>query len=248
MSHCLALAMPDVLIVTGTEASAVSERMASALVRPILASSATVEIETERVLQRKLVEGTFFLGDRVLCPLTFNLPNSLKFPQQRLYAACRDVLGLRQRAEQALHCSTGTGRFWLPIVLTAKGALYAETIAPIAYATPTENLGYLQPFHLPDRWRQPLYQFGQRLLKLLTATPAVYLIQFGFQQKASASEAPTQNIVFDRVFPFPAAPAIASINVQSPDLFACHWACLTNQPILDLTIVPPQEYQSLQSL
>jgi hypothetical protein len=43
-------------------------------------------------------------------------------------------------------------------------------------------------------------------------------------------------IEFDRVLPFPDERAIASIGVQTPDLFACHWRCITHQPINDLSI------------
>jgi hypothetical protein len=96
---------------------------------------------------------------------------------------------------------------------------------------------YAQPLHLPDRYRQPLYQLGQRLLGLVSASPAVYLLQFGFQG---------EEIVFDRLFPFPAAPAIASLGIQTPDLFECHWRCLTQQPIRDLRIPGAVSYQTYQ--
>jgi hypothetical protein len=45
-------------------------------------------------------------------------------------------------------------------------------------------------------------------------------------------------VIFDRLWPFPASPAIASIQTQQPDLFACHWHCLVGEPIMDLTILP----------
>ena len=47
---------------------------------------------------------------------------------------------------------------------------------------------------------------------------------------------PDKEILFDRLWPFPAAPAIASLSRQQPDLFACHWRCLTGQPITDVVI------------
>jgi hypothetical protein len=43
-------------------------------------------------------------------------------------------------------------------------------------------------------------------------------------------------IIFDRLWPFPASPAIASVKCQKPDLFACHWFCLTGKPIIELRI------------
>lgn len=176
-----------------------------------------------------------------LCPLTLSLPDALSFPEQSLYQTCRDVEGLRLRVIRQLGervsadrsvCS-GSGRFWLPIVLTAKGPLYGEVIqSDIRDAAP-----YIQPLHLPDRYRQSLYQLGQRLLDLVSASPAVYLLQFDFQDEA---------IVFDRLFPFPAAPAIASLGIQTPDLFDCHWRCLTHQPIRDLRISGAVSYQIYQ--
>ena len=163
-------------------------------------------------------------SDDIICPLTLNLPDSVSFLGREIYQACQDISGLRQRVQQ-LGYVTGAGNFWLPVVLTAKGALYAEVIGSETSAPPR----FYQPLHLSDRWRQPLYRLGQRLVRLLSAPPAAYLIQFGFQDEA---------ICFDRLLPFPAAPAIASLSVQSPDLFACHWLCITHQPILDLTIWP----------
>ncbi|MCY7321817.1 MAG: hypothetical protein LH660_08465 [Phormidesmis sp. CAN_BIN36] len=195
-----------------------------------------VKVETIVSLQQKLADGTICLEDILLCPLTLDIPD-VEFPQKGVYQDCRDVVKLRQRVEEGLHSSTGEGRLWLPIVLTAKGALYAEAIMLADQDTASNSLSYLQPFHLPDRYRQPLYELGQRLLKLISATPATYLMQFGFMG---------ETVFFDRLFPFPAAPAIASLNVQSPDLFACHWRCLTNTPILDLTIAQVSRHQVFQ--
>ena len=164
------------------------------------------------------------------CPLTLNLPENLEFPAQSLYQACRDVTGLRQSVEQLGHL-TGVGDFWLPIVLTAKGPLYGEVIGRVeddeSRRSEPAFKSYRQPVHLSDVWRQPLYQLGHQLLQFLSAPPAVYLLQFGFQE---------QGIVFDRLLPFPGEPAIASISVQKPDLFTCHWHCLTGQAIYDLQI------------
>ena len=101
---------------------------------------------------------------------------------------------------------------------------YAEAIAP---ASPS---GYRQPLHLADHQRQPLYRLGQRLLSALSAPPAVYLLQFGYQGDREC---------FDRLWPFPAPPAIASLGTQTPDLFSCHWHCLRGQPLRDIVIRPP---------
>lgn len=163
----------------------------------------------------------------IICPLTLNLPNFVSFPGREIYQACQDISGLRQRVQQ-LGYVTGAGNFWLPVVLTAKGALYAEAIGSEPSAPPR----FYQPLHLSDRWRQPLYWLGQRLVQSLSAPPTAYLIQFGFQD---------ETICFDRLLPFPAAPAIASLSVQAPDLFACHWLCITHQPVLDLVILPQRD-------
>ncbi len=203
---------------------ALKQAILTPLVTPRIRGLIDVEVKTIASLQPMLEDG-------LVCPLTLNLPDSLKFPQREIYQICRDVVDLRKWAEKDLHASTGVGRFWLPIVLTSKGALYGEVITAI------DPLGYLQPLHLPDRYRQPLYELGQQLLKLISASPSTYLMQFGFDG---------ETVVFDRLFPFPAAPAIASLNIQSPNLFECHWHCLSKTPILDLTIAPTHEYKVFQ--
>ncbi|MDY7013290.1 MAG: hypothetical protein SVX43_06725 [Cyanobacteriota bacterium] len=157
----------------------------------------------------------------VYCPLTLNVPDDLDFPARELYCACRDVAGTRRWVETKLDYRTGEGNLWLPVALTAKGPLYGEAIAKEANT-------YRQPLHLSDSHRQPLYHLAYTLLEGLGASPAVYLLQFSQQGP---------EILFDRLYPFPAEPAIASLGVQQPDLFACHGLCLTGQPLLDLIIV-----------
>jgi hypothetical protein len=170
--------------------------------------------------------------DIIWCPLTIDIPNSLQFAAGDIFQACSNVTALRQRVKQKLgYATVGSnqelGNLYLPVVLTAKGPVYGEVISE----EPTTNV-YQQPVDLPDNQRQPLYHLAYQLLQLLSAPPAVYLLQFGYND---------QDIVFDRLWPFPAAPAIASIGVQEPDLFTCHWHCLTKQPIIDLTITPSTE-------
>lgn len=175
------------------------------------------------------------LREVLLCPLTLSLPDPLPlpFPAKRIYQTCRDVPGLRQRLAQQLRVGIADGCFWLPVVMTAKGPLYGEVISLAAAKMPEDrslcNLSYYQPFHLSDATKQQLYQMGHCLLQLLSAPPATYLMQFAFQDS---------EICFDRLWPFPAPPAIASLGVQEPDLFTCHWYCLNRLPVLDLTIIP----------
>lgn len=167
-----------------------------------------------------------------ICPLTIDLPANLAFPARDIFRACKDVNGMRQWVERELGLPTGAsfphrfwfGDCWLPIVLTAKGPLYAEAIGE--GETPNS---YRQPVDLSDRQRQPLYHLAQKLLETLAAPPAVYLLQFGWQDGRA---------IFDRLWPFPAAPAIASLGVQEPDLFACHWHCLREMPLYDVAIAP----------
>lgn len=172
--------------------------------------------------------GHLVLSECLVCSLTLNLPGWLDFPEESIYQVCRNVDQLRGQVAEWGY-STGSGNFWLPVVLTGKGPLYAEAIAQVSDSPdkPGDTIPYEQPFHLSDFYRQSLYKLGFRLLRLLKAPPSTYLLQFGFDR---------ETICFDRLFPFPATPAIASINVQTPDLYECYWRCLTNQPIFDLLI------------
>lgn len=163
----------------------------------------------------------------LLCPLTLDLPEDLEFPGQAVFQACRDLDAMRDRVDKFGY-GIGSGSHWLPIVNTAKGTLYGEVI------TKAED-GYQQPLHLNDRLRQPLYALGQILMRELTAPPSVYLLQFDLIEN---------EVVFDRLWPFPAAPAIASLNVQLPNLYECHWRCLSNQAIVDLAIAGTAAYKT----
>lgn len=169
------------------------------------------------------------LTGSVICPLTLEVPEWLLFPGQAIYQSCRDLISLRRQVK-AWGYESGMGDLWLPIALTAKGPLYGEVIGLRGdTSTPPADTSsrYRQPVHLPDRWRQPLYELGFRLIHALKAPPAVYLVQVGIQ---------AGNVYFDRLIPFPAEPAIASLNRQIPDLFVCHWCCLAGKPIYDLKI------------
>lgn len=165
-------------------------------------------------------------GETIYCPLTIELPDYFDFPAKHVYSSCRNVPKMRYWVEQNLHYKTSAadhiiGNLWLPVVLTEKGPLYGEIIGEGAIPN-----SYEQPIHLPDKQRQSLYYLAQNLLEYLSAPSAVYLLQFSRRGP---------EIIFDRLWPFPAAPALASINKQDPDLFTCHWYCLTNQPILNMT-------------
>ncbi|MBR8829231.1 MAG: hypothetical protein DSM107014_15255 [Gomphosphaeria aponina SAG 52.96 = DSM 107014] len=165
--------------------------------------------------------------NNLICPLTIKLPDWIEFGAKTIYQKCDEIEKRRSWVEQKLDYKTSIGDswlgdMWLPVVLTAKGPLYGEVIGEGALPN-----CYRQPIDLTDDVRQRLYYLAYNLLQELEALPAVYLLQFSLVEK---------EIVFDRLWPFPASPALASINIQQPDLFTCHWYCLTNQPILDLII------------
>lgn len=238
--------MPKVVIVVqarrnGIERSLTNVQMVSALMQAIASATHSYEVQVVQTGIDLEFNNTWMVSwgkDVIICPLTLNLPPNLTFEAQRVYQDCRDISSLRQRVEQQLECCVGKGCFWLPVVLTAKVPLYGEVIALAGVRSPEQlpedlfgsDLSYYQPFHLSDLQRQQLYQLGKNLLQLLAAPPATYLLQFGLEGS---------KICFDRLYPFPATPAIASLGVQQPDLFACHWLCLISQPVFDLTISPP---------
>jgi hypothetical protein len=157
--------------------------------------------------------------DAIYCPLTLNLPSTFDFWGRSIGQTCQDIDRLRTLAATTTGVKVGSGgNLWLPLIWTARGPIYGEAIGEIGG-------DYQQPIHLEDVDRQPLYQFGYQLLTQLIAPPATYLVRF--------SKAET-GIVFDRLCPFPAIPALASIGVQHPDLFDCHWRCITGQSIVNV--------------
>ncbi|MBD1829270.1 hypothetical protein NDI47_23850 [Microcoleus vaginatus GB1-A2] len=211
--------MSKVLIVAGGE-----KGPAASLKAAIVQSNPLTEVNICGVSE--LNSGAIAPGGAIVCPLTLDVPSHLVFPAQDVFRFCGNVSAARDRVAQDLQVPVGGGNFWLPVVLTAKGPLYAEAIGAEADKQSGE-LSYSQPVHLSDVWRQQLYELAYRLLNLLNAPPATYLMQFGFVG---------ERICFDRLWPFPAAPAIVSVGVQAPDLFVCHWYCLTNKPIYDIQI------------
>ncbi|MCW6050256.1 hypothetical protein K4039_09200 [Lyngbya sp. CCAP 1446/10] len=211
--------MSKVLIVAGD-----SRGLADCLLEAISQSDPLTEVLICGVSD--LYSGAIADGGSIVCPLTLDVPSDLVFPGQDVFRFGANVVAARDRVAQELQVPVGDGNFWLPVVLTAKGPLYAEAIAAESDKLSGE-LSYRQPLHLSDVWRQQLYELAFGLLNLLNAPPATYLMQFGFVG---------ERICFDRLLPFPAAPAIASVGVQVPDLFVCHWYCLTNKPIYDMQI------------
>ena len=206
-------------------ASQVTEKMLAALKKAAVNDGAEIEI----VPVGKIVDNSWQPNKSqsvIYCPLTIELPELLEFPGKSIYRACLEVKEIRLWVQEKLGYKATTnkssmGDLWLPVVLTAKGPLYGEVIAEGAIPN-----AYEQPMDITDEHRHYLYPLAYKLLDHLNSPPSVYLLQFSWQGQ----------IIFDRVWPFPAAPAIASIDVQQPDLFMCYWRCLTNQPILDFSI------------
>ncbi|MBF2025796.1 MAG: hypothetical protein IGS48_03390 [Oscillatoriales cyanobacterium C42_A2020_001] len=226
--------MPDVLIITDpvpspSQPSAMSA-IAAEMKRAVLAlgSSSTakerpIQVEVRSISELSDLKESNLLNQPILCPLTFKLPLWIPFTAREVFAACEHVEELQQQVS-GWGVAIGSGVYWLPIVLTAKGPLYAEAIS----LSDRSSSAYHQPFHLTDAQRQPLYALGNRLLRSLNASSGVYLVQFGWDGN---------QVQFDRLIPFPDRPAIASVGVQTPDLFTCHWQCLTHQPIRDLSVL-----------
>ncbi|WP_373541597.1 hypothetical protein [Chamaesiphon sp.] len=157
----------------------------------------------------------------IYCPMTLAVPPTFQFWGQSIGKFCQDIDWLRALAANTTGVKVGGGgNLWLPVIWTAQDPIYGEIVGK-------SGDDYQQPVALEEIDRQPLYQFSSQLLTRLTAPPATYLVQFS---KVAAG------IIFDRLFPFPAIPALASIGVQHPDLFDCHWRCITGQSIDNVDI------------
>lgn len=200
--------------------------MIKAFKTAILQHAQDTEVE---ILTPAMVRGSSLSqeSDVLVCPLTIDLPERFSFAHQQVFQACRQVEARRQWVQKytahRVCAHNHLGDHWLPIIHTAKGPMYGEVIGEGVMPN-----SYHQPVDLRDDQRQSLYYLGYQLLDSLEATPGVYLLQFSFS--------PERRVIFDRLWPFPAAPAIASLRCQQPDLFTCHWHCLTGQSISDVII------------
>ncbi len=211
--------------------SPVTDKMVMAVKKAILANSSSdrkIEVVSPYSLALKRGNEEKEETNIIYCPLTIELPQWLTFPAQKIFQDCRDIQGTRAWVEKNLGYKTNKenswlGDLWLPIVLTKKqrfyGGVIEEGIMPNFYS---------QPVNLSDNLRRKLYCLAEVLLDNLSAPPSVYLLQFSVQQ---------QEIIFDRLWPFPAAPALASLNVQSPDLFTCYWCCLSEENVADFVSI-----------
>jgi hypothetical protein len=210
-------------------ASPVTQKMVEALQRSIAESSpasTVIEIVSAATLWSRNSRSCKKESEAIYCPLTIQLPDYFDFPQKQIYSDCKDINARRRWVEKNLGFKTSVGdswlgHLWLPIVLTDK-PVYAEIIGEGSMPN-----SYEQPVSIPNRQRKSLYSLAEQLLDSLDAPSATYLLQFSLYNG---------EIVFDRLWPFPAAPALITLKTQQPDLFTCHWRCLTQQPILDINI------------
>ena len=242
-SHDRGRGMEKVVIIINAEvsdrgklisASPVTQKMVEALQGSIaesstpsiaveIVSAATLWSKHSRNIQKSKEENTIY------CPLTIQLPEYFDFPQKEIYSACKDVNSRRRWVEKNLGLKTSVGdswlgHLWLPIVLTDK-PIYGEVIGEGSMPN-----SYEQPIIIPNRQRKSLHNLAEKLLDSLNATPASYLLQFSLYKG---------EIVFDRLWPFPAAPALITLKTQKPDLFTCHWYCLTQQSVPEIAIFNP---------
>jgi hypothetical protein len=161
----------------------------------------------------------------IYCPLTIELPHVFEFPGKQVFLACKDIKARRRWVEEKLSYQThkgdrSFGDLWLPAIVRRDGISYAEAIGEGGIPN-----SFQQPVGLPDTIRHSLHNLADKILQSIAAIPAVYLLQFSLHGR---------EIVFDRLWPFPAAPALASLKAQQPDLFACHWHCLSGKSIANL--------------
>ena len=214
-------------------ASPVTQKMVEAMLRCIAESSINVmvEIVSAATLWSKHSRGINRSRDEktIYCPLTIQLPEYFDFPEKRIYSACKDINSRRKWVEKNLGLKTSVGdswlgHLWLPIILTDK-PVYGEIIGEGSMPN-----SYEQPIAFPNRQRQSLHDLAAKLLESFEASPATYLLQFSLYKG---------EIVFDRLWPFPAAPALITLKTQKPDLFTCHWHCLTKQPLPEIGISNP---------
>lgn len=202
--------------------------MYKALQNAICTYSPEVEVD---VVTPAMVRYQKFSSDEgvLLCPLTIDLPEQIPFQQRELFEACRQVDARRQwvldHTEYQVCQNGAMGDHWLPVIVSGAGyqfgSVIGEGIMPNSYHQSTDVTG-LQC--------EALRVLGHRLLDAIAAPPSVYLVQFTFSQN--------REVVFDRLWPFPAAPAIATLTDQAPSLFDYHWCCLMNQNLDKLAITP----------
>ena len=210
-------------------ASPVTQKMVEALQHSITedSNSRTIEIVSAATLWSK--SSRIIKKDRstntIYCPLTIQIPDYFDFAQRQIFSACKDINSRRRWVEKlGFKTSVGDswlGHMWLPVIVTDK-LMFGEVIGE----GPMPN-SYEHPVLIPQRQRKLLHNLAEELLDSLEAPSATYLLQFSLYNG---------EIVFDRLWPFPAAPALITLKTQQPDLFTCHWRCMTDRTISQISI------------
>ncbi len=211
-------------------ASPVTQKMVEALQHSIAEHSPSKAVEIISAATLWSRNSRTIIKDKnstsIYCPLTIQLPDYFDFPQRKIYSACKDINARRRWVEKNLGFKTSVGdswlgHLWLPVILTDK-PFFAEIIGEGSMPN-----SYEHPVSIPKRQRRSIHGLAEGLLDSLDAPPATYLLQFSLYNG---------EIVFDRLWPFPAAPALITLKTQKPDLFTCHWHCLTGKPMPKVTI------------
>ncbi|WP_309732799.1 hypothetical protein [Chamaesiphon sp. OTE_75_metabat_556] len=201
--------MPKIVVIL--DDTSASQRLGVAMLRSIGELVDSVEFVTVANLP------TVASPRAIYCPMTLTVPPAFQFWGQSIGQTCQQIDLLRDLVATTIGFKVGDGgNLWLPIIWTSGDPICDEAIGK------SEGDNYRQPIHLDEIALRSISQFGCQLLTQLNAPPATYLVQF------SQTDA---GIMFDRLFPFPAIPALASVGVRQPDLFDCHWRCITNQSI-----------------
>lgn len=200
----------------------IAEKMATALSKSIIESNSChkIKIVGSAELWSKSLQISDSDQDIIYCPLTIKLPDWFNFPAQHIYYGCQDVEKRRKWVQQHFNYKTThdnllLGDLWLPIIFDGENFTYGDVIGEGVLPN-----YYQQPYDLPSEIHVLLQTLSKELLTSIHAIPSVYLLQFKILDN---------NIIFDRLWPFPACPAIASINSQKADLFTYHWRCLSNK-------------------
>ncbi len=198
----------------------VAEKMAMAMKQGIISSnqSITVEILGGADLWAKSVNLTSENDGVRYFPLTIKLPDWFNFSAKRVYKICSNLENRRKWVKQHFGYQTSSdnsllGDLWLPIIFKPRKTIYADIIGEGEMPN-----SYQQLPSFPETSKNLVCTLASQLLESINATPAVYLLQFKIIK---------DNIIFDRLWPFPATPAIATINnKQQTDLFTHHWQCI----------------------
>jgi hypothetical protein len=207
--------------------SPVTERMVNAL-KNAIPSSHAVEVIGTASLWSGAETPKAARKNTIYCPLTIQLPCWLDFPAKSVFHACRNIEERRAWVADSLHYKicrgeSSFGDLWLPIAVTDRGIRYGDIIGEGMIPN-----SYTQPQPIGEKNFRSLTTLAERLLEDLNAPPSVYLLQFRSLDR---------EIIFDRLWPFPAAPAIASLHTKQSNLYTSYWQCLQGSARLNLSLV-----------